>query len=633
MFKILSFATKDNKITKSLSLVKQTKPKTPKITKRPSKRPSDSENLEENSPCKKVGRPRIEFDGERAKNLISLGFTMSQVSNALGISDGTLRRFRTIESCNLYDKISDEELDKEVLDIKKQHPGMGEKRLLGLLRGRGLRIQRSRLRDCIHRVDPSGPKLRCNAGILLVNSRTSVGENREAKPKLAKGKREANGIQVPVNCPAPNSIWRIDTMDKLERWKISITFALDMFSRMMVFMVASNVGDNHQENIEDAFRSSVKMYQWPDLLSTDEKDEKMLVWKAMIEEKGDLSVEMSSKLERVQWVTIIKNDLNNSILTPLLDTFTQLEIEGSLNVENDTDLFCLHFVYLPRINKLLKDFACCYNACCIPHGNGATPSQIFYAHNEQISDNTKDILPSLINKENFPEVSLLTIAPIQAEKFQELKDHVNPLDDSSDNGKEIYYRTGTFVTQCLKAVIEEINYTTTGDHQDLSMQPNSHTMSHTSNIFTDDDVQVVLEEVAPEVSSNSIVVVESDNVASLEENILLKIQEAAKDESMQGKSAQDILETLISQATNVEETNSGNFLTEINGQQVVILDSSKDLHGDNQLPKNLLELDPASLVILNPSKADESSVELQIATQSTINLDSNILTVDGEHVA
>ena len=113
------------------------------------------------------------------------------------------------------------------------------------------RIQRSRLRDCIHRVDPSGPKLRCNAGILLVNSRTSVGENREAKPKLAKGKREANGIQVPVNCPAPNSIWRIDTMDKLERWKISITFALDMFSRMMVFMVASNVGDNHQENIED----------------------------------------------------------------------------------------------------------------------------------------------------------------------------------------------------------------------------------------------------------------------------------------------------------------------------------------------------------------------------------------------
>ena len=165
------------------------------------------------------------------------------------------------------------------------------------------------------------------------------------------------------------------------------------------------------------------------------------------------------------------------------------------------------------------------------------------------------------------------------------------------------------------------------------MQPNSHTMSHTSNIFTDDDVQVVLEEVAPEVSSNSIVVVESDNVASLEENILLKIQEAAKDESMQGKSAQDILETLISQATNVEETNSGNFLTEINGQQVVILDSSKDLHGDNQLPKNLLELDPASLVILNPSKADGSSVELQIATQSTINLDSNILTVDGEHVA
>ena len=536
---------------------------------------------------------------------------MNQVSNALGISDGTLRRFRTTESCNLYDKISDEDLDKEVLDIKKQHPGMGEKRLLGLLRGRGIRIQRSRLRQCIHRVDPSGPKLRCNAGILLVNSRTSVGENREIKPK---GKREANGIQVPVNCPAPNSIWRIDTVNKLERWKITITFSLDMFSRMMVFMIASNVGDTQQENIENSFCASVKMYQWPDLLSTDERDEKMLVWKAMIEEKGDLSVEMSSKLERVQWITIIKNDLNNTILTPLVDTFTQLEIEGSLNVENDTDLFCLHFVYLPRINKLLKDFSCCYNACCIPHGNGATPSQIFYAHNEQISENTKDLLPSLINKENFLEVSLSNIAPIPAEKFQELNEHVNPLDDSSDNGKEIYYRTGTFVTQCLKAVIDSISQSNIDNHQNLPLQTNSP-----PNVLSEEEV--ILDEVASEIPSNSIVVVESKDSASFDNTILVEIQEAAKDEIIDERSAQEILETLISEAT-VDQSSSGNFLTEINGQQVVILDSSKDVNSHGQLQNNIL-LDPASLVILNPSKPTVSNVELQIVTQnqSTVDLE------------
>jgi len=428
---------------------------------------------------------------------------MSQVSNALGISDGTLRRFRSIEDCSLYDKISNEDLDKQVLDIKKQHPNMGEKRLLGLFRGRGMRIQRSRLRECIHRVDPNGPKQRCNAGILLVNSRTSMGENKEPKTKTMHVKKESSGIQVPANCPAPNSIWRIDTMEKLERWKIGITFGLDMFSRMMVFMVASNVGAGQVENIDGTFRSSVKRYSWPDMISTDDKDEKVLIWKAMVEEKGDLSVEMSTKLERVQWVTIIKNDLSNNILTPLIDTFTQLEIEGSLHISNDTDLFCLHFVYLPRINKLLQDFACCYNSCCIPRGSGATPSQIFYAHNEHMNINSKDILPNLVNKENPFEISLQNAAPIPADKLKELREHVNPLEESADCGKELYYRTGTFVTQCLKAVLEKLE--TTSANGDNNIQISAEGDTTTNDLTHQENVQIVIDENQPDVTSQIVV--------------------------------------------------------------------------------------------------------------------------------
>ncbi|XP_057305663.1 uncharacterized protein LOC130644179 isoform X1 [Hydractinia symbiolongicarpus] len=430
------------------------KSSTPAKRNRKSKTPTKNSIIEEISPSKRIGRPKVEIDVSRAKQLISLGFTMGQVSNALGISNGTLRRFRKLnEDCKLFDDITDQELDSTVVAIKKEHTHIGEKRLLGLLRGRGLRVQRQRLRRSIHRVDPSGPMQRCNAGIANVNARTSMSEG-EPKPKLSRPKKsEAPGIQVPANCPSPNALWRIDTVGKLERWGIVITFALDMFSRLMTFIIASHSGHSHGSNILTAFKNSVDKYSWPNMISTDERDEKAHVWKAMVEEKGDMSVEMSTKLERVQWITIIKNDLNAHIFNPVIETFTELEQEGSLNISNETDLFCLHFVYLPRINKLLQDFMTGYNSCAIPKGSGATPSQIFYAHNDNTEAGSKDILPNLTNT-TAVDIDLQCDCPMPVEKLKELYDHVNPLEPSSQNGKELYYRTGTFVTQYLKALIE-----------------------------------------------------------------------------------------------------------------------------------------------------------------------------------
>ena len=42
--------------------------------------------------------------------------------------------------------------------------------------------------------------------------------------------------------------------------------------------------------------------------------------------------------------------------------FSVLEDTGVLNVENDTDLFCLHFVFIPRINQVLKSFQEAWNS-------------------------------------------------------------------------------------------------------------------------------------------------------------------------------------------------------------------------------------------------------------------------------
>lgn len=580
---------------------------TAKQTKKQNKRKAPKglipDEFEEFTPSKKIGRPRIEFDAERAKNLMSLGFTMGQVSNALGISYGTLRRFRSHESCVIYDKVSDEELDEMILKIKKDHPQMGEKRLRGLLKGQGFRIQRKRLRESIHRVDPDGPKQRCNAGITLVNSRTSMGETRD-KPKAVKEKRtETAGIQVPANCPAPNSIWRIDTIDKLERWKIGITLGLDMFSRLMVFVLASNVGNKHAQNIETAFKSSVSKYSYPELITTDERDEKVLVWRAMVGQKGDTCVEMSLKLERVQWVTIIKNDINTNLFTPLIDTFTQLEMEGSLNVSNDTDLFCLHFVYLPRINKLLQDFSKCYNSCAIPRGSGATPSQIFYAHNEAATMAQSDILPNLINSSSDIDISLQSTAPILSKKFEELKQHVNPLEESSDNGKELYYRTGTFVTECLKSFID------TNDAVDAVSVENNiefHAESIGGIPLDNDDVKIIVQSKG------------NDDQDDLNQQTYIINMDNTHDDITE-ESAKEILRTLITQ--NVAVNNSESLIQD-KKMNMGVVSQSVEISEGNQQHENIMNIDPSSLIVVNASDVATSMHE---TTNNVIEVEAEVL--------
>ena len=59
-----------------------------------------------------------------------------------------------------FSKITDEQLDTEVLALTKELPFSGVLMLGYLLKGRGLYVQRFRLRDSIHRVHEGGIEAR-----------------------------------------------------------------------------------------------------------------------------------------------------------------------------------------------------------------------------------------------------------------------------------------------------------------------------------------------------------------------------------------------------------------------------------------------------------------------------------------
>ena len=85
------------------------------------------------------------------------------MAQLFGVSKRTLERrlseFGLSVRAN-YARLTDAELDATVNDIIADFSSVGCKRMSGLLLGRGLRIQQSRIRECMRRVNPEGVLLR-----------------------------------------------------------------------------------------------------------------------------------------------------------------------------------------------------------------------------------------------------------------------------------------------------------------------------------------------------------------------------------------------------------------------------------------------------------------------------------------
>ena len=59
------------------------------------------------------------------------------------------------------------------------------------------------------------------------------------------------------------------------------------------------------------------------------------------------------------------------------DLFREMESDAILNCLNEVDMFCLHRVFLPRINSALHSFVESWNNYPLTTSNNQTPNQLF----------------------------------------------------------------------------------------------------------------------------------------------------------------------------------------------------------------------------------------------------------------
>ncbi len=171
---------------------------------------------------RRPGRPSLQITSTQLEFLLDHQFTKKQIANIFCCSSKTIRRrlmqYNLLSRCE-YSSISDLDLDSHVEIFVNSFPTAGQNTLAAHLSTFGLRLQRHRVRESLYRVDPLGVEQRSRR--LLHRRKYKV--------------------------PGPNSLWHIDGHHKLIRWRIVTHGGIDGFSRIPVYLVASN--NNHATTV------------------------------------------------------------------------------------------------------------------------------------------------------------------------------------------------------------------------------------------------------------------------------------------------------------------------------------------------------------------------------------------------
>ncbi|XP_048878521.1 uncharacterized protein LOC125747369 [Brienomyrus brachyistius] len=361
---------------------------------------------------------------EDIENLLSLSLTLTEVASVLVISRPTLYKY--MQEYNIpqskFSSIPDEELDAMINQIKSEHPHAGEVMLNGHLRSRGIIVQRRRLRESVKRIDGTGLESR---------RRTAV-------------HRRVYAV------PCPNYIWHVDGNHKLIRWKLVVHGAMDGYSRMLMFLRCSN--NNRAETVKDLFSTAVSEFGRPLHVRTDHGGENVQIWQDMRLHRGETSVLTGNSVHN-QRIERFNRDLNRNCSHVYAPIFYELESMEALNVENETDLFSLHFVYIPRLNRTLDEFKDAFNNHSISSEGNRTPVQLYTVDRHLLFLNNPDVASeertvnstSTMNQTSTPSHMNYSFSPLNEQGLQELFDTVNPLDNDGNNGKTLFLRVQEFV--------------------------------------------------------------------------------------------------------------------------------------------------------------------------------------------
>lgn len=284
--------------------------------------------------------------------LIDIGFTVKEMALLLNCSKRTVER--KLHAYGLsrrkYTYIIDSQLDEVVAQICTSFPRCGEKMMRSRLEAQGIHVQRERVRQSLRRVDPLGI---------------------ERRVRRVLHRRVYN-----VECP--NALWHVDGFHKLIRWRFVVHGAVDGFSRLITFLQAST--NNRATTVLSAFLGAIDEFGLPSRVRTDRGGENVLIARYMNSHpergpsRGSIIMGKSTHNQRIERLW---RDLFSGCICFFYYFFYFLEDSDILNVTDEEDIYTLHCVFLPLIQKQLDIFRHAWALHGLRTERGKTPKQLF----------------------------------------------------------------------------------------------------------------------------------------------------------------------------------------------------------------------------------------------------------------
>ena len=378
------------------------------------------------------GRPHYVIEEEQIRFLREMHFSWKKISDLLGVSESTLRRRRlmygmTDQEESSWTQISDSDLENIVKEIQELTPNIGQARLVGALRSRGLNIPRWRVRNCLQTLDPVGTVLRWRSAI----------------------------YRRKYNVPTPNALWHIDSNHKLIRWRLITHVCVDGYSRIIIYAHCCN--NNKADTVLEQFIGGVNTYGLPSRVRSDYGMENFKVAEFMLEQRGvdRGSIITGSSVHNCR-VERAHRDIYSGVLCFFARTFARLEDSGLLDPLNELHLFALHHTFIPRINTCLQEFKSQWNYHPLSSEGNLSPIQLYtagmlenehsgYAAVESVFDASSMLDygfdpsgPFPLEEEDYQVAVPDTNVTLSGQQMAFLENHCNPLQEDDRSGESSY---------------------------------------------------------------------------------------------------------------------------------------------------------------------------------------------------